>query len=279
MSVVSGVVSAISGNKSANTQAAAATQAASTSAAATKIAADASASAQKYSTDVAERMYNQTRTDQEPWRKAGVNALAKLGSDPSLITPYPDQKKFTLADFEADPGYNFRLSEGIKALDRSASSRGGLFSGAQGKDLVRYGQNVGSAEYAGAYERYQNEYQNAFNRYQTNQSNQYNRLASMAGLGQTANNALQTAGSNYANSAGNYAMAGAGNTGNLLMLNAANTGNAQLMAGQARASAYQGYGQAASGASKAAGNYLASNYNDLNTYAGQANAWLQNAWL
>lgn len=268
MSVVSGIVGASASKSASNAQAGAATAAAETSAEATKIAAEATAAAQRYSTDVAERMYNQTRTDQEPWRQAGVNALAKLGSDPSLVTPYPDQKKFTLADFEADPGYGFRLSEGVNALDKSAAARGSLFSGAQGKALTRYGQDYGSNEYANAYNRYQAEYQNDFNRYQTNQSNQYNRLANLAGLGQTANNALQSAGSNYANSAGNYSMNGANMTGNLLMTNAANSGNAQLAAGNARASAYQGQGAAVSGASKAA----------TSLYGDEIKQWGKDAW-
>lgn len=282
--VVGGVGGLLSGAAS-NAQADATTQAAQTSANATKIASDATAAAQKYSTDIQKQMYDQTRADQTPWRNAGVNALADLTAGTSkggyLIAPYQDQKKFTLADFEADPGYGFRMSEGVNALDKSAAARGSLFSGAQGKALTRYGQDVGSNEYANAYNRYQSEYQNNFNRYQTNQGNQYNRLASMAGLGQTANTALQSAGNTYAGAAGNYAMTGAQNTGNYAMTNAANTGNAQLMGGQARASGYQGFGNALGsiagsnfGGSSNSGNY----FNDLNTYGGQANAWLQNAW-
>ena len=272
MSVVSGIVGAFASKKSAQTQASAATQAAQTSSDATERAAKVAADAQKYSTDVQRDIYNQTRADQEPWRQAGVNALARLRTGTEnggeFMAPYQDQKKFTLADFEADPGYNFRLTEGVNALDKSAAARGNLFSGSQAKALTKYGQDYGSNEYTNAYNRYQNEYQNAFNRYQTNQTNQYNRLASMSGLGQTANNALQTAGNNYATAAGNYAMNGAGLTGNLLMTNAANSGNAQLMAGQARASAYQGQGQAVSGESKA----ITSLYGD------EIKGWGKDAW-
>lgn len=269
--VVAAGVGAYSASKSAKAQSAATQAAAQTSADATKMASDAQATASKYATDVQKKMYDQTRTDQTPWRTAGVNALSQLTAGTknggSLVAPYKAQKKFTLADFEADPGYNFRLKEGINALDSSAAARGGLFSGAQAKALTRYGQDVGSSEYANAYNRYQSEYQNEFNRYQTNQSNRYNRLASMAGLGQTANNALQAAGTNYANSAGNNAMTAAGNIGNLTMTNAANAANAQLMAGQSRASAYQGYGQAVSGLSNSLGNYYAYNQSPASSYS------------
>lgn len=131
-------------------------------------------------------------------------------------------KSFSMADYQADPGYAFRVSEGQKALERSAAARGGLYSGRAAKDLTRFGQDQGSQEY-----------QNAFNRYQSNQNNQFNRLASIAGVGQTANNALSTAGTNYANSVGNIGMT-----------NAANQGNAALASGNARASGYMGIASA-----------------------------------
>lgn len=274
--VVAAGVGAYAASSSAESQSEATQAAAQTSAEATKIASDATASAQKYSTDIQKQMYDQTRTDQTPWRQTGINALAGLnaGMVPggSLMAPYQDQKKFALTDFTADPGYNFRLSQGVNALDKSAASKGMLFSGAQGKALTRYGQDVGSSEYANAYDRYQNEYQNAFNRYQTNQTNQYNRLASLAGVGQTANNALQSAGTNYANAAGNNAMTAANYTNNLNMTNAANIGNSQLMAGQARASAYQGYGAAATNATNALGNYYFSNQSAPTSYS--SGAWV-----
>jgi hypothetical protein len=84
---------------------------------------------------------------------------------------------FSMGDFEADPGYAFRLSEGQKALERSAAARGGLISGAATKAATRYGQEMGSQEYT-----------NAYNRYQTNRMNQLNPLASLTQSGQAAAN-------------------------------------------------------------------------------------------
>jgi hypothetical protein len=103
-----------------------------------------------------------------------------------------------MSDFQADPGYAFRLSEGMKALDRQAAARGGLMSGSALKAATRFGQDLGSQEY-----------QNAFNRYQVNRSNQLTPLQSMAGMGQTTAQQLGNAGQNYATNAGNaYAAAG-----------------------------------------------------------------------
>lgn len=86
---------------------------------------------------------------------------------------------FTSEDFVKDPGYEFRLGEGMKGLERSAAARGGLLSGAALKAASRYNQDFAS-----------NEYGKSFDRYNTEQSNRFNRLASIAGIGQTA--AMQT---------------------------------------------------------------------------------------
>lgn len=142
-------------------------------------------------------------------------------------TPSPDFGKyardFSMADFQADPGYAFRLSEGQKALDRSAAARGGLISGSALKAAQRYGQDMGSQEYT-----------NAFNRYQTNRANQLNPLQSLAGIGQTSTNAMSTAAGNYGTNIGNIAL-GAGAT----------AGNAAIAQGNIRASQYGTAGSAA----------------------------------
>lgn len=116
---------------------------------------------------------------------------------------------FGLQDFQVDPGYLFRLQEGQKALERSAASRGNLFSGGTQKALSRYNQDFAS-----------NEFSNAFNRFQANRGTKYSFLSGLAGLGQGSANQVQAAGQNYANNV------------NANSINAANT------AAQARASGY-----------------------------------------
>jgi hypothetical protein len=90
-----------------------------------------------------------------------------------------------------DPGYQFRLSEGMKGLERSAAARGGLLSGGTLKGIQRYGQDMASQEY-----------QNAFNRYQAERTGTLNPFQAMAGVGQSTANTLGTMGMNYANQAG-----------------------------------------------------------------------------
>jgi hypothetical protein len=90
-----------------------------------------------------------------------------------------------------DPGYQFRLKEGMQGLERSAAARGGLLSGGTLKGIQRYGQDMASQEY-----------QNAFNRYQAERTGTLNPYQSLAGVGQSTANTLGTMGMNYANQAG-----------------------------------------------------------------------------
>jgi len=101
-------------------------------------------------------------------------------------------RSFSMNDFEQDPGYAFRVSEGQKALERSAAARGTSLGGAQQKALTRYGQDMGSQEYSAAY-----------NRFNTNQGNLFSRLSSLANSGQSAANNTSSAGQNYATNGGN----------------------------------------------------------------------------
>jgi hypothetical protein len=158
---------------------------------------------------------------QEPWRQAGITALNKLTPLATEYTP------FGMSQFQQDPGYAFRMSEGMKGLERSAAARGGLLSGATMKGIQRYGQDLASQEY-----------QNAFNRYQAERQARMGPLQSLAGVGQTATNALGTAGQNYATGAGEAIGA----------------------AGQARASGYMGMANAITGG---VGSYM--NYNQQQT--------------
>ena len=146
--------------------------------------------------------FQQTRQDYAPYREAGYNALANLQRTAGNV---PGAFKFGAGDYQADPGYAFRLSEGQKALDRQAAARGGLISGGALKAAQRYGQEMGSQEFGNAYNR-------ALTSYNTDvaRENQlYNRQAALAGIGQTATGQVAQAGQNYANTAGNLITGGA----------------------------------------------------------------------
>lgn len=107
-------------------------------------------------------------------------------------------RDFTLADFQKDPGYDFRLNQGLDSVQGSRAARGSMLSGATLKALQDYGSDYASSEYGKAYDRFNND-----------RTQRFNRLATVAGIGQTANNNVGTAGANYANQAGSNLMSGA----------------------------------------------------------------------
>lgn len=167
-----------------------------------KSATDKASDAQKQAMSEANRlqwdMYQQQREDVAPWRKAGAGALGQIEG---LIGPSGEWSKgFTMADFTKDPGYQFRLEEGQKALERGAAARGSLMGGAGRKAIERYGQDYAS-----------NEYNNSFNRYWMDRTNRYNQLAGLAGIGQTANGQIGASGTALAGAMGqNYMNYGGG---------------------------------------------------------------------
>jgi hypothetical protein len=148
-------------------------------------AADTQADAAKYSANLQNKQYQENVKRQKPFYNVGVNAL------PDLVKA-SKYTNFGMNQFQKDPGYAFRLSEGQQALDRQAAARGGLISGGALKAAERYGQDMGSQEYM-----------NAFNRYQVERQARLNPLQSLTGMGQTTANTLGTAGQNMASSVGN----------------------------------------------------------------------------
>lgn len=131
----------------------------------------------------------QTQTD--------AAALAAAQADPSYGSM---SKNFTAQDFAkgVDPGYQFRMDEGMKGVNNSAAARGGLLSGAALKAMQKYGQDYASGEY-----------QNAYNRFNNDNTTQYNRLAGLAGSGQQAATTMGQAAGNYGNNAANLITGGA----------------------------------------------------------------------
>lgn len=168
----------------------------------------ASARASDRASDVQREMFERNVELNAPFREAGVNALNKL-------VPLTEYENFGMDQFQQDPGYNFRMSEGMKGLERSAAARGGLLSGSMLKGIQRFGQNLAS-----------DEFQNAFNRYGIERERRLAPLQSLAGVGQTTSQQLGEAGTGFANRMGNIGMNQANVQGNAGMARASTYGNA-----------------------------------------------------
>lgn len=154
---------------------------------------------------------------QEPYRQAGLTGQNKLmqllglGGDAGAADYGKYGKDFSMADYTADPGYAFRLSEGMKQLGHTAAGRGGLISGGTMKGLQDYAQGSASQEYG-----------NAFARYQAERAARLQSLGNLMSSGQAAASNQAAGAGNYATNAGNTIMA-AGNAIGAGTLGAANT--------------------------------------------------------
>jgi hypothetical protein len=95
--------------------------------------------------------YTIERGAYNPYNLAGVNALSDLAGN-----------NF---NFQADPGYQFRLNQGLTGINNAMAARGMGNSGRTLKALTDYNQNFASNEYGNAYGR------------------NFNRLSTLAGLG------------------------------------------------------------------------------------------------
>lgn len=125
--------------------------------------------------DVQERIFQQQREDQEPWRQAGVGALNRISA----------ASTGDLSSFYKDPSYEFTRTEGMRGLERSAAAAGGAFSGNALRALAEFNGNNASSQFG----------------------DWWNRQAGLAGVGQTANAANASAGQNYADQFGRNTLA------------------------------------------------------------------------
>jgi len=213
-----------------------------------KSAAETQAGAATKSGELQKQMFDEQMRLQDPYRQAGLIGQTRLmtllglgGTQPSgggggggliggvgnalagaAAGPYvggdvssPDYgkyaKDFSMADYKADPGYAFRLSEGMKALSHKAGSRGGLVSGTTMKGMADYIGGSASQEYG-----------NAFARYQAERAAQLQPLGNLMSSGQAAASNQAAGAGNYAVNAGN-AITSAGNAIGAGQLGAANT--------------------------------------------------------
>jgi hypothetical protein len=185
----------------------------------------------------------QRLADQDAAQRALEEAAKNDPNYGRLAQQYvPDKFSFTSQDFlnNKDPGYEWRLQQGQKALDRQGAAAGRFLSGAQLQASSNYNQGAASQEFGNAYSRALSTFGtnegNRFNAYQANFNNAVNPLLALSGAATLGSQNLGNAGSAYAAQVGN---------------NLQNNANAQGAAGIAGANsiagglsnAYNGYQQ------------------------------------
>jgi len=153
---------------------------------------DAQTGAARDATALQERIFNQIRDDQAPYRGAGYAALGDLmgmRGGPSM----------TAEDVLNEPGYEFGRLQGMRGIEGSAAARGMALSGAALKNAARFNSDYATTRYG-----------DAWNRRQADFGNRWGRLSALAGIGQTATQQTNNAGQAFGQMAGNN-MIGAGN--------------------------------------------------------------------
>lgn len=167
-------------------------------------AADASSDAAAASNELMLKMYKTNRKDMMPWILAGQESIDRM----KLGLRYGGEfDQFTMNDFLEDPGYQWRMDQGINALEAGGAATGMYGSGNMGAGLVSLGQDMGSQEYANAYSRWMDK---------------YNKVAGVATAGQQQSQFLANMGGNTATAMGNNLMTAGQTQSNMIM----NGGNA-----------------------------------------------------
>lgn len=179
-------------------------------------------------------MYNTTRGDLSPYRQIGQTASDQLTSRLSDLTSPITMDESTLRN---TPGYQFNLTQGLKAAQNSAAARGLGTSGAALKGASTFATGLADSTY-----------QNQFNNAVTNQTNAYNRLKGLVDTGENAAAQTGTAGTAAANTAA----------------------GAQIGAGNAQAAASNAIGSSIAGAANNIGGYAA--YKGLYSPSGSSGA-------
>jgi asparagine N-glycosylation enzyme membrane subunit Stt3 len=158
-------------------------------------------------------MYEENKASLDPWTKSGTSALEQLNS---MLAPGGELTKaypaFTGTNLEMDPGYQVRIEEGQKGVERSSAARTGTLSGAATKEMARYNQDFASNEYSNAYNRSLNAYNTNFDTANTNQTNLFNRLQTLSSMGENAAGQTAGLGANTATQIGQNTMGAANAT-------------------------------------------------------------------
>jgi hypothetical protein len=203
-----------------------------------------------------ENEFSTEQANQAPFLKAGQGAVSTLygltqnGGFPAYTGTFQAP---TLAQAEAQPGYQFQQQQGEQALERSAAASGDLLSSGELKAQQQYGQGLAQTDYNNVYSQALSTFGTNYDVFEQNQTNQFNRLAALAGVGQTSVGQL-----------GQEGQAAASNVGNIDLTSGAQIGQDYQNAAAATASGYVGSANAYSGALNSTGSTL-SQYALLNS--------------
>lgn len=166
---------------------------------------------------------------QNPYVQSGQTATQGLMDLAGMFKPggqYGGEFSFDPTKIADDPGYQFQVAEGMKALQRAQAARGQVLGGGAVKDALRFSQGVASTSTNDAFRRALE----TFNANRENALRALSPLSQVAQMGQNGANALTGALSNYGSQASSNII-GAGRYAGDVDINAAQfTGSADMNA-------------------------------------------------
>ena len=181
------------------------------------------ASADTQAAQLAQQRYTQTRSDLLPYNTAGQSVLPDLtslaqsgpfGPGGTNYLAMADRNlpgTMTQQDLEKTPGYQFNLSQGLKATQSSAAARGLGVSGAAMKGAATFATGLADSTYQNQFANQQTRYSDILGLNTTQQGNlaaQFGRLQGVASLGENAGAQTGTIGANLASTGGNALIQG-----------------------------------------------------------------------
>ena len=156
-----------------------------------RLSADATLQATEKNIDFQKWLWGEQKDITQPYVNAGERALTKYQRE--------IDKPFGLNELQLDPGYNFRLSEGLKAVENSAAARGMGLSGGALKDISRWSQSLASDEFSKAYQRRQDYLNRLSGLVGTGQASAVGQAQQGGAMGAQVSNSILTGGQALAN--------------------------------------------------------------------------------
>lgn len=108
----------------------------------------------KESTDYLQGQWDEAKVDTAETEAAGLEGYKPYQeAGTQALSSYQGLVENGVEDFKADPGYQFRMDQGLQARERSASRYGNRFSGGLLAEMEQFAQGTASEEYGKVYNR------------------------------------------------------------------------------------------------------------------------------
>ncbi len=166
---------------------------------ASRDAANGIAQAGQQAQDIATQQYNKGSGLYAPFTSAGSNAYTALGTklNNNEFNVPAGQFSWDPNNIEANPGYQFQLGQGRKAMNQTAAATGTLLGGSQQKQLNKFGQGLANTYENTFFNQALQGNQQNYGQQAQQAQNSYDRQSNYANMGLGAVQGQANLGQNY----------------------------------------------------------------------------------